>query len=73
MIDAFRNIIEKSIFGVCSALGTKMGIAVSRVRLYFLYVSFVTLGSPIIFYLILAFWLNFRRYLRTGYIHMITR
>jgi len=36
-------------------------------------VTFVTLGSPIIFYLILAFWLNFRQYLRKGYIHMITR
>lgn len=73
MIDAARNIVEKSVFGVCSALGLKMGIAVSRVRLYFLYLSFVTLGSPIIFYLILAFWLNFRRYLRRGYVHMITR
>jgi len=66
-MDSLRNIIERYSFGVCTYLGTKMGIATSRVRLYFMYLSFVTMGSPIIIYLILAFWLNFRSYLRKGY------
>jgi phage shock protein PspC (stress-responsive transcriptional regulator) len=56
-----KEIMERSIFGVCSYLGDKMHITSSRVRLYFIYASFVTLGSPIIFYLILAFWVNIRR------------
>jgi len=66
MLDLFRNTIERSVFGVCNYLGHKMGIASSRVRLYFVYLSFVTLGSPIIVYLILAFWVNIGRYVRKG-------
>ena len=48
-MEDFRNILEKSAFGVCSWLGEKMGIAASRVRVYFIYASFLTMGSPIIF------------------------
>lgn len=66
-MNVYRNIVERSVFGVCSYLGEKMGIAGTRVRLYFMYLSFVAMGSPILIYLILAFWLNFRRYLRKGY------
>ena len=62
----FKDILERSAFGVCSYLGEKMNIASSRVRLYFIYLSFATLGSPIIFYLFLAFWVNIRRYIKWG-------
>jgi phage shock protein C len=55
--------LERSAFGVCSYVGQKMGIATARVRLYFIYISFVTLGSPVIFYLFVAFWINVRRYI----------
>lgn len=55
--------LQQSAFGVCSYLGQRMGIASSRVRLYFIYLSFVTFGSPIILYLFLAFWLNLRKYM----------
>ena len=67
MIDFFRNIIERYSFGVCSLIGDKIGIRSSRVRLYFIYTSFVTMGSPIIIYLILAFWFNLKTYMRKGY------
>jgi phage shock protein PspC (stress-responsive transcriptional regulator) len=66
-MNRFRNIIEKQGFGVCSYLGNKMGIQISRVRLYFIYLSFGTLGSPVIIYLFIAFWLNVRKYIRRGY------
>ena len=59
-----KDILERNAFGVCSYLGEKMNIASSRVRLYFIYISFLTIGSPIIFYLILAFWVNIRRYIK---------
>ncbi len=65
-MDQLRNIIEKSVFGVCSYLGSRIGIRTSRVRLYFIYLSFVTLGSPIIIYLFLAFWINVKKYVRNG-------
>jgi len=67
MITLFRDMIERSVFGVCSYIGDKIGLAGSKVRLYFVYLSFVTLGSPILIYLVLAFWLNIRRYVRKGY------
>jgi phage shock protein PspC (stress-responsive transcriptional regulator) len=56
--------MERSAFGVCSYLGHQMGIASSRVRLYFIYVSCLTMGSPVLLYLIAAFWLNIRQYIR---------
>lgn len=64
MVTKFKNLLEKRAFGVCSYLGRKMGIASARVRIYFIYISFVALGSPIIFYLFVAFWLNIRDYIR---------
>jgi len=64
MISRLKYLLEKQAFGVCSYLGRKMGIASARVRIYFIYISFVALGSPIIFYLFVAFWLNVRDYIR---------
>lgn len=58
--------IEKYSFGVCSYFAEKWHLNITKVRLYFVYSSFVAFGSPIIFYLFTAFWLNVRKYLRTG-------
>jgi len=59
-----KYFVEKYAFGVCSDLGERFGIASSRIRLYFIYTSFITMGSPIIIYLIFAFWLNVKKYVR---------
>jgi phage shock protein C len=64
MMYQVKHLVERHAFGVCSYLGEKMKIKSSKVRLYFIYVSFVAMGSPIIFYLILAFWVNIRRYIK---------
>jgi len=66
MIDKIKDQLEKSAFGVCSYLGEKIGIASSRVRLYFIYASFVAFGSPVVIYLALAFWVNIRKYLKAA-------
>jgi phage shock protein PspC (stress-responsive transcriptional regulator) len=58
----FKGYIEWQAFGVCSAIGERMGIATSRIRLWFIYISFLTLGSPLIIYMILAFWMNMKNY-----------
>jgi len=63
-MEILRRLMERSAFGVCSYLGYRMGIASSRVRLYFIYVSCLTMGSPVLLYLIAAFWLNIRQYIR---------
>lgn len=55
--------MEWQAFGVCSAIGEKMGIATTRIRMWFIYISFLTMGSPLIIYMVLAFWLNIKRYI----------
>lgn len=56
----FRDAIEWSIFGVCAYLGRKLDMPSKRIRMYFVYASFLTLGSPVIIYLTMAFVLNLR-------------
>ncbi|WP_072159071.1 MULTISPECIES: PspC domain-containing protein [Persicobacter] len=56
--------IEDYAFGVCTSIAQKMGISVFSVRLSFMYLSCLTAGSPLVLYLILAFWKNIRRNLR---------
>ena len=63
---SFKDLMERSAFGVCSYLGDKMGLASARVRMYFIYLSFATLGSPIIIYLFVAFWLNIKKYIKNN-------
>ena len=58
-----KDFIEWQVFGVCTAIGEKMGIATSVIRRYFIYLSFFTLGSPVIFYLFIAFWMNVKNYI----------
>ncbi len=58
-----RQFIEMQAFGVCSAIGEKLGIATSRIRMWFIYISFLTMGSPVIIYMIMAFWMNMKRYI----------
>jgi phage shock protein PspC (stress-responsive transcriptional regulator) len=59
----FKDFIEWHAFGVCTAIGEKLGIATTRIRLWFIYISFLTLGSPLILYMILAFWMNIKKYI----------
>jgi phage shock protein PspC (stress-responsive transcriptional regulator) len=54
-----QSFIEKNAFGVCSYLGNKLRIHSDYIRIFFIYASFITLGSPVIVYLIIAFWVKF--------------
>jgi phage shock protein PspC (stress-responsive transcriptional regulator) len=58
-----KYFIEWQVFGVCAAIGDRLGIATSRIRMWFMYISFLTLGSPLVIYMILAFWMNMKRYI----------
>ncbi len=58
-----KYLIEEKVFGVCSYLGEKWGIPSSTIRLYFIYTSFIAVTSPVIIYLVLAFWINLKKYL----------
>lgn len=58
-----REIVEMQAFGVCSAIGERLGVASSRIRMWFIYISFLTMGSPVIIYMILAFARNIKNYI----------
>ncbi|HVK98101.1 MAG TPA: hypothetical protein VM368_09790 [Flavisolibacter sp.] len=62
-MNRFKDFIEWQAFGVCAAIGEKMGIATARIRMWFMYTSLLTLGSPLIIYMVLAFWMNMKRYI----------
>ena len=63
LMNRFKQFVEWHVFGVCTAIGEKMGIATSVIRKYFIYISFITMGSPVIIYLFVAFWMNVKRYI----------
>ncbi|HEY4799929.1 MAG TPA: PspC domain-containing protein [Bacteroidia bacterium] len=64
MTSRIRKLIETPLFGVCSWLGKKMGIKATTIRMYFIYISFFTFGSPIIIYFVLAFILENKKYFK---------
>ncbi|WP_421827687.1 PspC domain-containing protein [Larkinella sp.] len=63
-MNKLRYFVESQAFGVCTKLGEMMNISASSIRLYFIYTSCLTLGSPVVLYLIMAFWMEMRKHLR---------
>lgn len=64
MLEQIKGFLEIRAFGVCAFLGQVFGIATSKIRLFFIYLTFITMGSPVVIYLSLAFLLNIGRYIR---------
>jgi phage shock protein C len=64
MIDNIKTWFERQAFGVCDWWGEKLSIKSSKIRLFFIYTSFITIGSPLIIYMIMAFVLNLRNMVR---------
>jgi phage shock protein PspC (stress-responsive transcriptional regulator) len=62
-MNKFKHFIEWQVFGVCTAIGDKLGIASTTIRKYFIYLSFATIGSPILLYFFVFFWMNIKRYM----------
>ncbi len=58
------SVLEFQLFGVCSWLGEKLGIKATSIRMYFIYLSFFTFGSPIIMYLVASFILEHKHYFK---------
>jgi phage shock protein PspC (stress-responsive transcriptional regulator) len=56
---------EKHGFHVSSRLADRLGMRASSVRLFFIYISFVTAGLWFGVYLTLAFWLRLKDLIRS--------
>ena len=65
LIDKIKTYFERQAFGVCDWWGELLKIKSSNIRLFFIYTSFLTIGSPLIIYLIMAFVLNLRNMMRS--------
>ncbi|WP_373495742.1 PspC family transcriptional regulator [Aquiflexum sp.] len=63
-MNELKLFFEERAFGVCSKLGEKLNFPIDSIRLFFIYSSFITLGSPIIIYTSLAMMMKVRKYLR---------
>ena len=65
IIEKIKTFFERQAFGVCEWWGEKLRIKSANIRLFFIYTSFLTIGSPLIIYLIMAFVLNLRNMVRS--------
>ena len=65
LVEKIKTFFERQAFGVCEWWGEKLKIKSANIRLFFVYTSFLTIGSPLIIYLIMAFVLNLRNMVRS--------
>lgn len=61
--EKLRTFFETRGYEVCSRLGERLGIQASKIRFFFIYASFMTLGSPLIVYFAIAFMLRIKDYI----------
>lgn len=65
-MNKLSSFFETRAFGVCTYWGERFGIASASIRLFFIYLSFFTFGSPIILYMGLGFLMNMHKHLRNN-------
>ncbi len=57
VISNIRHQAERKWFGVLTRMGTKLGIPISKLRVFFIYSTYATAGIFFLIYLSLAFML----------------
>ncbi|MDZ4839692.1 MAG: PspC family transcriptional regulator [Bacteroidota bacterium] len=63
IIEKFKLLSERGMFGVFTPLGQIMGVSSRRIRMFFIYITFLSFGSPIFIYLALAFIMNINTFI----------
>lgn len=64
IVEPIKIFFEKQAFGICDFWGERLKIKSGSIRLFFIYASFLTVGSPIIIYMILGFWMNMKKLMK---------
>ncbi|PYF71639.1 PspC domain-containing protein [Pedobacter nutrimenti] len=64
MFQRIVTFFEKRSFGVCTYLADKLNMSISKIRLFFIYSSFLAVGFPIVFYILAALVLDVRHYIK---------
>jgi len=60
IVEIIKAWFERQAFGICEWWGDKLSIRSSNIRLFFIYTSFLAVGSPIIIYMVMGFWKRMR-------------
>lgn len=50
LVEQSQYSIERSVYGACTFFGKRMHISSDRIRLFFIYASFIAFGSPVFAY-----------------------
>jgi phage shock protein PspC (stress-responsive transcriptional regulator) len=64
MFQRIVTFFEQQSFGVSTYLANKLNMSTAKVRLFFIYSSFLAVGFPILFYLLAAVVLDIRNYMK---------
>lgn len=64
MLQSIITFFERYSFGVCTYLGEKFKISQTKIRLFFIYSSFLAVGFPLVFYFFAAIVLDVRNYIK---------
>ena len=64
MLQRILTFFERHSFGVCTYLGEKFNVSISKIRLFFIYSSFLAVGFPLIFYIFAGIVLDIRKFVK---------
>ncbi len=64
MLQRFLLFFERYSFGVCTYLGERFNISISKIRLFFIYTSLLAVGFPLIVYFFAGIVLDIRNYIK---------
>ncbi len=64
MLQRVITFFERQSFGVSTYLAEMFNMQTAKVRLFFIYSSFIAVGLPLLWYLLAALILDIRRYMR---------
>ncbi len=64
MFQRIVTFFEQRSFGVSAYLAHKLDMSTAKVRLFFIYSSFLAVGFPILFYVLAAVFLDIRTYMK---------
>lgn len=59
-IEVIKSWFERQAFGICEWWGNRLRIPTANIRIFFIYTSFLTVGSPIILYMVMGFWMRLK-------------
>ncbi|ASU35639.1 PspC domain-containing protein [Mucilaginibacter xinganensis] len=64
MLQKILTFFERYSFGVCTYLGEKFNVSIGKIRLFFIYSSFLAVGFPLIFYIFAGIVLDIRKFVK---------